>query len=290
MPAHQPFQRLRIERLSEQIQVLLIFTLTTQIIEESANGHIGDRQQPCEHDAESVPQLAPIIFFQLGLIGRQERPHRIVNEVERPFGIMPVTQRVQSLDRFDAFLIDAIPSLAAHIVLQIAGERSHQMHLMIAEKLRHGLHLRQKQHGQVRAHLHGLSLLSQGPDEAAQVRVQFGRSPGDVHPSRPHAPGQLNDPFHRRPLHHLRAPGRGLYVTMHAGLIAFQADIDLNCFNVKAVESRAGDLFDLLFKLIHCHCLHLSFYLTSQKSTPPIAAARGNVVTHAARIRATVFH
>ena len=62
---------------------LVLGRLAMQVVEEAADRHVGDREQPVEDDAVAAPQLAAVVGLELGLRRRQERADRVVDEGQR---------------------------------------------------------------------------------------------------------------------------------------------------------------------------------------------------------------
>jgi hypothetical protein len=79
--AHQPRNGLGVEEFPEEFQIILFLVSSEQVLSESPQGHVGDREQSSKGDAESTIQLAPIFFLQSCLRGGQERTSGIVHQV-----------------------------------------------------------------------------------------------------------------------------------------------------------------------------------------------------------------
>ena len=98
---------------------------------------------------------------------------------------------------------------------------------MLGEELRQAVLPRLEQDGEVAAVDH---LDAERPRRAHQVAkpgVQLGRPAGEVEGADATRGEHLRDQGHRPGVHHLGAIGAGVHVTMHAGLVAAIAEIDL---------------------------------------------------------------
>ncbi len=68
---------------------------------------------------------------------------------------------------------------------------------------------------------------TRGLDEIAEVPAQFRRAAGDVHDVRAMLLNPRADAVRGLRVHHLRAPRRGIDMTVAAGLVALAAHVDL---------------------------------------------------------------
>jgi len=83
------------------------------------------------------------------------------------------------------------------------------------------------------------------------MRIEFRRAAGDVDRFALNFPSGLDHHFHCRPIHCLFAFRRRGDVAMHASLVAFQADIDLNDVDARPAQIRAGSGLNCLIEFIH---------------------------------------
>ena len=122
------------------------------------------------------------------------------------------------------------------------------MDLVVTVEVDHPLQVRFQQDGEVRPYLRGAPEAAQRLDEGSQVRVQLGRSAGDVYQGGAGFGNRLQDHLHGRPFHHLAPVGGGVYVAVPALLIASQPDVHLHRLNLDAPQTPASpgcyDLFE----------------------------------------------
>src|SRR6266478_3949439 len=97
IPTHQTINGCGIKRLNQQLHVFIEFVVASQITRKPADGKIGKRVEPIEHDAEKLLELSLVIGLKLGLRRRQKRAHRIVNEMQRQVRVGSVAYRVKQL-------------------------------------------------------------------------------------------------------------------------------------------------------------------------------------------------
>ena len=71
-PAHDDVGRLRVERVHEQVHVPLQAAGPLDVLEEAADRHVRDREQPVEHDPVPHLQLAPVVALERGLVAGEE--------------------------------------------------------------------------------------------------------------------------------------------------------------------------------------------------------------------------
>src|SRR5438093_1033228 len=67
IPTHQTIDGCGVKRLNQQLHVFIEFVVASQITREPADGKIGKRVEPIEHDAEMLFELSPVIGLKLGL-------------------------------------------------------------------------------------------------------------------------------------------------------------------------------------------------------------------------------
>jgi hypothetical protein len=132
-------------------------------------------------DAEALAQVPPIVGFKSGLRRGQYRSLRVINEVERQSRVLlAVTQRIESLQRGDAALEHAFAALPVHVVLEVTGQRSRDLDLLVREELRQSLLPGLIQDGEVAAVHHLHADLARAHHQAAKVGVELWRTPGQV--------------------------------------------------------------------------------------------------------------
>ena len=81
---------------------------------------------------------------------------------------------------------------------------------------------------------------SAGPlDKGAEVRIELGRTAGHVEELHPWASlEQLQHPFNAAPIEHLRTLGPRLHVTVVAGQVALEADVELQSAHLAPPQER----------------------------------------------------
>ena len=85
-------------RRAQQGHVARELPLRDERRSEALDRHVGEREQPIEHDAEMRAKLALVVGFELVLRGWQIGAQGVVDEIERQMpGIGPETQRVEFL-------------------------------------------------------------------------------------------------------------------------------------------------------------------------------------------------
>lgn len=82
MTTHQLVERGGIERISEQLQILLGRALAVQVVQETADRNVRDRDQAREADAEACGEFAPICLLKRVLIRWQAWPAGVEHKVQ----------------------------------------------------------------------------------------------------------------------------------------------------------------------------------------------------------------
>src|ERR1041385_5748739 len=126
--AHETGERLRVELLLEEPPVAFELPISLEVVEEPADGHVGDGDEPREADAVPREQLPPVVGFQSQGVRRQRGSRGVVDEVERELGPGPVADLVQEADGLYAPRVDPAASLPVDVVLQVAGETGDEVH------------------------------------------------------------------------------------------------------------------------------------------------------------------
>ena len=68
---HEPIDGRWIKRLAQQLEILLVVTITIQVVQEPADGHVRNRVKPGEADPGAALKFTAIVTFQLSLLRRQ---------------------------------------------------------------------------------------------------------------------------------------------------------------------------------------------------------------------------
>jgi hypothetical protein len=72
MAAHQSSYRLWIERLPEEVEIILVKVLSPQLASKPSDGHIRDRKEASKSDAKPSVQFSAIVSFEGQLRRRQK--------------------------------------------------------------------------------------------------------------------------------------------------------------------------------------------------------------------------
>ena len=221
----------------QQPQVVGELPFRDQRRAEAVDGHVGQRKQGVESYAELPGEFAFVVRFELCLRGRQAGALGVVDQVEQQTGTLAaVTQRIEFLQRPDAFFEHALAALAVDVVGGITGQRRHHLHALGGKKLRQAFLSGLEQDSQIAAvddvHAKAPRLTYQ----IAKLRMQFRRAAGEV--ERPD-PARRQHPGNQRQgngIHHLGAGGAGVDVAVQAALVAAVAEIDLEGAGGTALE------------------------------------------------------
>ncbi len=182
-----------------------------------------------ELDAKEAPEFVTVARFERRLRRRQERTEWVVHQVQRQrrFGAA-VPQAIQQLQGLDAPIEDALSALAVNVLSRVTGQRTDEIHSLIAIEGGQMLHARDEEHGEVAPHDHLPSERAGLLHEEGKVRVQFRRTAGQVDGVNARARCQQGQHSLRcRSRHHFRSFGSRVNVAMMAGLVAQLADVDL---------------------------------------------------------------
>ena len=142
---------------------------------------------------------------------------RIIDEIEHEPGPgAPIAKLVKPSQPADRCFEHAFAALAVHVVFEIAGQRSDNLNLIVGKKV-----------GEILlpddADVHGAC----GGYQAAKVRIELRSTAGDVKRGDALSRKERQHRADHLPRHLFGAVRAGTDVTVHAGLIAAIADIDL---------------------------------------------------------------
>ena len=176
-----------------------------------------------------------VIALESILRGRQDRPLRVVDEVQsKRAGGHAVTERVQPLERPDTRFENAFATLPVDVVFQVTRQRRHDLDTLLGEEVGEILLPRLLEDRQV-ATVHHVHAQSAGPrHEHPEMRVQFGCAARDVESRHARSLQECENLVDRLPGHLLGAAGTGIHVAMHAGLVALVAQVHLQSFKSAA--------------------------------------------------------
>mmetsp|Transcript_9090 Transcript_9090/g.22419 ORF Transcript_9090/g.22419 Transcript_9090/m.22419 type:complete len:422 (-) Transcript_9090:156-1421(-) len=227
--AHQPGYRGHVEVAHEQLHVLLEFAAAVEEVSEALDRHVREREERREHDPEVLRQLGAVLSLEGCLLGRQERPQRVVHQVEGEAGARDaVAQLVELEEAVDGLVEDAAAALGVDVLFGVAREGRHDPNLVFSKEGSEVLLARLGEHREVAAVDH---LLAQPPalfDKVPELIVQLGSAARDVEGvhrgARLH---QLYAPLRHLGAHHLFALRGALHVAVVARLVAIQPDVEL---------------------------------------------------------------
>jgi hypothetical protein len=69
--AHQAIDRLRVERVAQQLEVSFMLPGSFEVTQKAPDGHVRNRVKPRESDPEAPLKFTAIVAFQTGLLWRQ---------------------------------------------------------------------------------------------------------------------------------------------------------------------------------------------------------------------------
>jgi hypothetical protein len=119
------------------------------------------------------------------------------------------------------------------------------------KELRHPLHARFEEHGQVRSDLHPMTFSTKGYHETAKVGIELRRPARKIDKLTTRSFAGLKDQFHDRPFHHLFSPRRCSQVAVVALLVTLEAQIHLQRLDLLTLQSVTALCGDLFFKIVH---------------------------------------
>jgi hypothetical protein len=204
---HQSPNRLGVKRFSKESKVILLFVFPSELCSESPQRHIRDGKEMGEDDPKATGKLPSVVLLKSRLGRWQKRPAGIVDEVQGQEGFIPITQTVQSFDHCDALPIDSGSALSADVLFQVTRHRGHKTNLVFPKELRHLLHARFEEHGQVRSDLHPMTSSTKGRHETAKVRIELRRPARKIDKLTTRSFAGLKNQFHDGPFHHLFSAG-----------------------------------------------------------------------------------
>src|SRR5262249_8210390 len=149
------------------------------------------------------------------------RTLRIVDEIEseaRP--VASIAQRVEALQTPDRAFEDALTALPVDIVGKVAWQRGHDLDLLSNQENRKVLLASHFQDSEIAAIDDPDAEIARGPNQPPEVRVEFGRSPGDVERGDRAVRQHRDHAVDGLARHLLRAVRARTHVAVHAGLIA----------------------------------------------------------------------
>jgi len=246
--AHQAIHGRGIEAVGQQIQILLPPALFAQVIREAGDWLVRNREQSVEDDAELASQNLLVIRFQFGLRSGQFRPERIIDQMQRQGG--SVADVVELAERRDAFIEHAVAALAIDVFRGVAGQGSDDLDLVPSQIIREPTVLGFFDYRQIVPINDFGAGRACGFDEVTKKLAQLRRAAGEIDNGRAKPPNPVTYATGGGRVHHLRAPGRGIHVTMPAGLIALPPEIDLQRLQPRAAQGQTV-VGQLLFKVIH---------------------------------------
>ncbi|KAL7555201.1 hypothetical protein ACHAWF_018862 [Thalassiosira exigua] len=199
--------------------------------------------------AKVLHELPLVIDLQRRLGGRQKRARRVVHQIQHELGTLggAVAGLVQFQQRSDRALEDTPPALGVDVVLSVARQGGHHIHLVFPEEVHEVRLIGLQQYREVAPIDDGqlppvlLRPLPRQPDEEAELAVQFRRPPRQVQRVDVGGiPQQLQAPRGDVRGHGLvLAQRRRLHVAVVAGLIAVQADVELEDVRGESSASAA---------------------------------------------------
>ena len=209
----------------EQRQILGLAPVARERVGEARDRDVGDREEMVELDAEQLAQLLAVAIFQRGLVGREARAERVVDEVE-PAGIRAaVAERAEALQRLDALANTPRPAAARRspACSKAVTRRCARRGAPETRRCRSG---RAGEHGEIAAVDHRAAERAGALDERAELRAQLGRHRSDRVAS---CGSRASSSSTRRParVHRLAALGSRLDMAVVAGQVAALADVHL---------------------------------------------------------------
>ena len=251
-PAHHALDGLGVEPLDQQFHVALGRALLLQVLQEAADGHVGERQEPVEGDAEARAEFALVFLFQGFLRRRQRWAERVINQVQHQPGSWPaVAKPIQPLERFDALGVYALAALRVHILLEIAGHGSGYFHLMIAKEFWQVTFPFHEKHSEVRPVNDVAAERARLADQVFEIGVELRRAAGDVHDGDVAAGEHRNNLLGGLARHDFGARRARVHVAVAASLVAELADIYLQGCDARSPQSPAADLDEFLLEGDH---------------------------------------
>lgn len=148
---------------------------------KATDRHIGDGDEAGKNNAVLLQKIAPVVRFQGTGIGGQMGAEGIVDQIEYLLGVMAKAKRVEFADGGDGILKCSWATLSIHIAFQIAGERTCQGHISVAEEKGHLFQSWFQMDCEIGTDLDADFLGHQGIDEIGQVGIEFGGTAGDIH-------------------------------------------------------------------------------------------------------------
>ncbi len=148
---------------------------------EALDRHVGERIEVVEHDAVLLAEHALVVGLERVLRRGQGRALRIVDEVEHePGALAPIAERVEPLQAAHGSIEHAFAALTVDVLLQIARHGRDDLDAGIGEELREVFLAGHLQDREVAAVDHPQSHDARPGHEPAEMRIELGRTAGDV--------------------------------------------------------------------------------------------------------------
>src|SRR6266480_6236255 len=238
--AHHGAEILLAEGFLQQLHVGVELPPGDEHRAESGDRHVRERVEPVETDAEALAEHPLVVGFELFLRGRQRRSLRVIHETERQ--TRAVAERVETLERTNARLVHALAALPVDQLLGVAGKRGDDLDALGGEELREIPLAGLFENGEIAAVDDVRAERAGALDELPEMRIQLRRAPGDVERADARGLEVTQHGVHRLAVHLLGARGARVDVAVHAGLVAFVAEVDLKRREtLAAYRGKLGD-------------------------------------------------
>ena len=243
--AHHPGHGAGIESVEQALHITLIMPGFQQVIEEAADGHIGDGVEIIEFDAVLPAQLALEIGFQGGLVAGQKSAGGIVDQIQlQACTRLGVPGGIQQLQRLDGILEHAVAPLAVGTQGAVMGQRRHDLHAPVGKKLRQIAVFRVGHDDrQVAAIDNVLTQFRTLVHEPAEIRIHLRGAAGDIHGRNVITTEHVEAELEGRAGHVLGLFIRsGIDVAVDAGLIAEFADVHLEDVDLRRQDAPVREI------------------------------------------------
>ena len=165
----------------EQIHIAVETALGNQHRAETLNRHVGQCQQPVEADVESIAKHPAIVVLQRFLRRWQNRSDRVVDQIENQAGVAgAIPQRIELLQCTDAGGVGALAALLIDIVFEITGQRSGDLDSLLRQKVGQILLPGLEEDREIAPVDHPNAGLARSTNQAPEMRIQFGRTAGEI--------------------------------------------------------------------------------------------------------------
>ena len=176
---------------------------------------------------------------------------RVVDQMKRQCWVTAVTDCVEPLKPADRTVENAFAALMFDIVPQIARHRRDHFDAFARQKFGKILLARLLQDCEVAAIHHFDAEFACLAHQPPEMRIEFGRSAGDVERRYLLTAKKVQDQVGDRTGHFFGSVGPGIDVTMDAGLVAAIADVDLQRFQLAAPDRRKSNLVEQRQRVAH---------------------------------------